>query len=59
MNDTSWFPKEYYTGRIVRHRGERKVIQKASINNMGSVFIKFVDGTKCDSLRDIELDGRR
>jgi hypothetical protein len=61
MNDFSpeKFKSIYYIGRIVRHRGERKVIAKASINNEGGAFIVFVDGTKCKSLIDIELDGRK
>ena len=59
MIDISYFNKVYYIGKVIRHKGERKVIAKASMNNYGGVFIVFVDGTKCFDLKDVELDGRK
>ena len=59
MVDISCFNKIYHIGRIVRHKGERKVIAKASMNNYGGVLVVFVDGTRCGDLKDVELDGRK
>jgi len=50
---------EYYTGRIVRHKGERKVIKRAYRNKNGIFTIEFIDLTKCTDLKDLELDGRK
>lgn len=50
---------QFYIGRIVRHKGERKVIAKSSIDANNIITIIFVDGTKCVDIKDIELDGRK
>jgi hypothetical protein len=57
--DIEKFKREYYTGRIIRHNGERKVIARAFINNLEETCIVFVDGKKCFNLKEIELDGRK
>lgn len=51
--------KELYRGRIVRHKGERKVIKNSYRDHKGIFVVEFVDNSKCFDVRDIELDGRR
>lgn len=51
--------KGFYSGRIVRHKGERKVIRRVMKDNHGELVIEFVDLSKCNNMRDIELDGRK
>lgn len=55
------FKREYYTGRIIRHNGERKVIARSflDIKDIENSYIIFVDGKKCTNLEEIELDGRK
>lgn len=54
-----YFRIVFYTGRIVRHKGERKVIKYAGLDNENNILITFLDNTRCTDLKDIELDGRR
>lgn len=51
--------KELSIGKIVRHKGERKVIKKTYRDHKGLFVVEFVDNSKCFNLQDIELDGRR
>jgi len=55
------FKETYYTGRIVRYLGERKVIARSFINEneFEKSYVVFVDGKKCSNLKEIELDGRK
>lgn len=47
------------TGRIVRHKGNRKVIKTWYYNTEHNIVIVFLDETKCAGMKDLELDGRK
>jgi hypothetical protein len=47
------------TGKIVRHKGERKVVRQCYTDKYGKFTIEFVDRTKCTDMKELELDGRK
>lgn len=47
------------TGKIVRHKGERKVVLRCYRDSHGMYTIEFVDRTKCTDMKDLELDRRK
>ena len=48
-----------YTGQIVRHMGERKVVRRVYMNLLHQVVIEFVDRSISIDYKNIELDGRK
>ena len=47
----------FFTGQIVRHKGERKVVKRVYYDMLHRYTVEFVDLTKCIDMKDIEIDG--
>jgi len=48
-----------YVGKIIRHRGERKVVRQVYQNPLHQTVIEFVDRSISINYEGIEFDGRK